>query len=143
MLESISSNNIFEYKKVSPEEQKQRGILARLVGVMADTVNPTRNGRKYSAELWEKVFKNPIMQEKIENRVCFGEACHPSDGREEIDPEKIAICLAEVPKKNNKGQLIGVFDVLDTPCGRILKTLLDYGANIGVSSRGSGDLFTD
>ena len=22
------------------------------------------------------------MKEKIENRVCFGEACHPLDGRE-------------------------------------------------------------
>lgn len=143
MLESISSNNIFEYKKLSPEEQKQRGILGRLVGVMADSKNPTRNGRKYSAELWEKVFQNPIMREKIENRVCFGEACHPTDGREEVDPEKVAICLAEVPKINSKGQLIGVFDVLDTPCGRILKTMLDYGANIGVSSRGSGDLVTD
>ena len=142
MLESISSNNIFEYKKLSPEEQKQRGILGRLVGVMADSKNPTRNGRKYSAELWEKVFNNPIMKEKIENRVCFGEACHPTDGREEVDPEKVAICLAEVPKINNKGQLIGVFDVLDTPCGRILKTMLDYGANIGVSSRGSGDVVT-
>ena len=143
MLESISSNNIFEYKKISPEEQKKRGILGRLVGVMADSKNPTRNGRKYSAELWEKVFNNPIMKEKIENRVCFGEACHPTDGREEVDPEKVAICLAEVPKKNDKGQLIGIFDVLDTPCGRILKTMLDYGANIGVSSRGSGDVFTD
>lgn len=143
MLESISSNNTFEYEKLSQEEQQKRGILGRLVGVMADSKNPTRNGRKYSAELWEKVFNNPIMKEKIENRVCFGEACHPTDGREEVDPEKVAICLAEVPKINNKGQLIGIFDVLDTPCGRILKTMLDYGANIGVSSRGSGDLFTD
>lgn len=143
MLENMSSNNIFEYKKLSKEEQEKRGILGRLVGVMADSINPTRNGRKYSAELWQKVFENPIMKEKIENRVCFGEACHPTDGREEVDPEKVAICLAEVPKMNNKGQLIGIFDVLDTPCGRILKTMLDYGANIGVSSRGSGDVETD
>lgn len=140
MLESISSNNIFEYQKLTPEEQQKRGILGRLVGVMADSKNPTRNNRRYNADLWEKVFNNPIMKEKIENRVCFGEACHPIDGREEVDPEKVAICLAEVPKKNSKGQLIGVFDVLDTPCGRILKTMLDYGANIGVSSRGSGDV---
>ena len=143
MLESISSNGAFEYEKLSQEEQQRRGILGRLVGVMADSKNPTRNGRKYSAELWEKVFNNPIMKEKIENRVCFGEACHPTDGREEVDPEKVAICLAEVPKINDKGQLIGVFDVLNTPCGRILKTMLDYGANIGVSSRGSGDVDVD
>ena len=139
MLESIS-NNVFEYQKLTPEEQTRRGILGRLVGVIADSKNPTRNGRKYSLELWEKTFQNPIMKEKIENRVCFGEIGHPIDGREEIDAEKIAICLAEIPKVNSKGQLMGVFDILNTPCGKILKTLLDYGANIGVSSRGSGDL---
>lgn len=143
MLEHMSSDNVFEYKKLSPEEQKRRGILGRLVGVMADSVNATRNGRKYSAKLWQKVFEDPIMKEKIENRVCFGEACHPMDGREEVDPEKVAICLAEIPKMNTKGQLIGIFDILDTPCGRILKTMLDYGANIGVSSRGSGDVELD
>ena len=59
-----------------------------LVGPIADSVNPTRNGRRYSGELWEKVFKNPIMQEKIENRVCFGELGHPAD-RTETDMEKI------------------------------------------------------
>ena len=143
MLEHMSSDNVFEYKKLSSEEQKRRGILGRLVGVIADSVNATRNGRKYSAKLWQKVFEDPIMKEKIENRVCFGEACHPVDGREEVDPEKVAICLAEVPKMNTNGQLIGVFDILDTPCGRILKTMLDYGANIGVSSRGSGDVELD
>lgn len=141
MLESIS-NNVFEYQKLTPEEQTRRGILGRLVGVIADSKNPTRNGRKYSLELWEKTFQNPIMKEKIENRVCFGEIGHPIDGREEIDAEKIAICLAEIPKINSNGQLMGVFDILNTPCGKILKTLLDYGANIGVSSRGSGDLIS-
>ena len=141
MLESIS-NNVFEYQKLTPEEQTRRGILGRLVGVIADSKNPTRNGRKYSLELWEKTFQNPIMREKIENRVCFGEIGHPVDGREEIDAEKIAICLAEIPKVNSKGQLMGVFDILNTPCGKILKTLLDYGANIGVSSRGSGDIIS-
>jgi len=142
MLESFTGN-VFEYNKLTPEEQQKRGILGRLTGVIADTVNPTRNGRRYSAELWDKVFQDPIMQEKIANKCVFGEIAHPLDGREEIDPEKIAVCLSEVPKKNGKGQLIGIFDVLNTPCGKILKTMLDYGTTVGVSSRGSGDTFTD
>lgn len=50
MLEKFSGNK-FTYKKLSLEEQKNRGILGRLVGVIADFKNPTRNGRGYSEEL--------------------------------------------------------------------------------------------
>ena len=141
MLESLNTG-VFEYEKLSPEEMKARGILGRLVGVMADTVNPTRNGRAYSSQLWENVFNNPIMQERIENKCCFGELGHPID-REETDMEKIAICMDAVPKKDSDGKLQAVFNILDTPNGRILKTLCDYGCNIGISSRGSGDLIQD
>ena len=142
MLESFNANNKFDYQKLTPEEQAQRGILGRLVGVIADFKNPTRNGRLYTESLWEKTFNNPIMKEKIENKCLFGELGHPAD-RQEVDMEKIAICLAETPKKSKDGTLHGVFDILATPCGKILKTLCDYGCNIGVSSRGSGDTFED
>lgn len=140
MLRAFKGNN-FIYEKLSADEQNKRGILGRLMGVIADTVNPTRNERLYSKSLWEKVFANPIMKEKIANRAVFGELCHPFDGREEVDPEKIAICLAELPQENDKGELVGIFDILNTPCGKILKTLCDYGTNIGISSRGSGETF--
>ncbi len=139
MLESLQNENL-EYQKLSQEEQQKRGILGRLIGVVADFMAPTRNGRHYSEELWEKVFDDPIMKERIENGVCFGELCHPTD-REETDMEKVAVCMPEVPKKNKEGKLTAVFDILDTPNGRILKTLCDYGSTLGVSSRGSGDTF--
>ena len=141
MLESLNTD-VFEYEKLKPEEMQRRGILGRLVGIMADTVNPTRNGRSYSSELWENVFNNPIMKERIENNCCFGELGHPSD-REETDMTKIAICMDGLPKKDKDGKLRAVFNILDTPNGRILKSLCDYGCNIGISSRGSGDLITD
>ena len=41
---------------------------------------------------------------------------------------------------DNKGLLMGSFDILSTPCGKILKSLLDYGCKVGVSSRGEGDV---
>lgn len=142
MLESFKNKNAFEYTKLTEDECKSRGILGRLKGVIADSKSATRNGRLYSRELWEKVFENPIMQEKIANRVCYGELCHP-ENRTETDMEKIAVCLAEQPKICDDGKVYGVFDILDTPNGRILKTLCDYGTTVGVSSRGTGDLITD
>ena len=142
MLESIQ-NNTFEYEKIPKDEQEKRGILGRLKGVIADYQRPTRNGRVYGKELWEKVFNDPITQEKIKNRCVFAELEHPADGRTTIDPERIAGCLSEQPKVTKDGYLVGVFDILATPVGKILKTLLDYGTTIGVSSRGQGDTFTN
>lgn len=141
MLESFYGNS-FTYKKLTEEEQQKRGILGRLVGVIADSKQPTRNGRIYSKKLWENVFNDPITQEKIDKRVFFGELDHPVD-RETVDSSKIAICLAEKPKFAEDGKLYGVFDILNTPNGKILKTLCDYGSDIGVSSRGTGDLIND
>lgn len=141
MLESLGSNELV-YQKLSPEEMTQRGILGRLVGVCASFIAPTRNGRKYSESLWEKTFNDPIMQEKINNRVCYGELGHPAD-REEIDMSKVAVCLAEIPKKGKDGKLRAVFDILSTPNGQILKQLCDYGSTLGISSRGSGDTYID
>lgn len=120
MLESLKKNETLEYQKLTPEEMEARGILGRLVGVCADFMNPTRNGRKYGEDLWEHVFEDPLVQEKISNGVCFGELGHPAD-RTETDMEKIAVCLREQPKKNSEGQLVACFDILDTPNGRILK----------------------
>ena len=51
--------------------------------------------------------------------------------------------MPEKPKKNKNGQLIGYFDILNTPCGKIAATLAKYGFQFGISSRGSGDTFTD
>lgn len=141
MLESINSNNL-EYVKLSQEEMNNRGILGRLVGDCADFAAPTRNGRKYTEELWEAVFNNPIMKEKLKNKVCYGELGHP-ENRSEIDMEKVAVCLAEQPKKGKNGKLQAVFDILSTPNGKILKALCDYGSILGVSSRGNGDVITN
>ena len=141
MLESFNTDK-FEYKRLSSEEQEKRGILGRLFGKIADTKNPTRNGRKYSNQLWENVFDDPIMQEKIDNHLLLGELGHPED-REEIDISKAAICMSERPKKGKDGFLYGVFDILNTPNGKILKSLCDYGCNVAISSRGSGDVIYD
>ena len=141
MLESLK-DNVLEYQRLSPEEQQKRGILGRLKGVIADFKNPTRNGRFYSEELWDKAFEDPIIKEKLATKTFLGELNHPAD-RLETEPEKVAICLAETPKKGKDGKLYGIFDILDTPCGKILKTLCDYGCSIGVSSRAGGETDKD
>ena len=130
------------FEDLTEEEKTKKHILGRLYGPIADIINPTRNGRRYSEQLWENVFESPLMKEKFKNKVLYGELGHPAD-RTEIDMEKVAICMPEPPKKDKDGHLIGYFDILDTPNGRILKTLCDYGSTLGISSRGTGDLEED
>lgn len=117
---------------------KSKNCLGRLKGVCADFLNPTRNGRKYSRQLWEKVIGSDTFKEYLDTKTLFGELNHPAD-RLETDIKEIAISLADI-QFSNDGTLIGTFDILDTPNGRILKSLCDYGSRLGVSSRGGGDV---
>lgn len=130
----MALSNAFKYKA----EFDNPAVLGVLEGPCADIQDSTRNGRTYSEELWERVFEDDIVKEQLEAGGIFGEASHPID-REETDPEKIAIAMKEAPIKKG-GKLIGRFYILDTPCGRILKVLADFGYKIGISSRGSGDI---
>ena len=143
MLESVRNGNRFQYKKLTEDEKQNRHILGTLVGPMADIENPTRNGRQYTEELWENIFGSPLVKEKFRRGGIPGELEHPAD-RDEVDPEKIAVMMPEPPKKStDDGLLYGYWHILDTPCGKILKTLVDYGYQIGVSTRGNGDVIDD
>lgn len=119
-----------------------RPILGVLRGPCADFVRCTRNGRKYTEALWEKVFNNPIIKEYFECGGIPGELDHPADRTETVS-EKIAIMMPAPPTKDKDGHLVASFDILDTPCGRIAYTLAKYGYKLGISSRGSGDVVTD
>lgn len=126
--------------KYTPESNNG-AVIGILEGPCADIVDATRNGRFYSEELWEKVFDSDLVKEMLANGGIFGESQHPVD-RTEVDTEKIAIAMKERPVKKN-GKLIGKFYILNTPCGKILKTLADFGYKIGISSRGNGDVYSD
>lgn len=142
MIENFSASNELKFKELTPEEKEARGILGRLYGPIASIIRATRNGRKYTQSLWEKVFEAPIVKELFAQGGIPGELDHPTD-RDETCSEKIAIMMPEPPTKNNDGQLIGYFDIIDTPCGRIAYALAKYGFHLGISSRGTGDTYQD
>ena len=124
-------------------DNKNGAILGVLEGPVADFQHPTRNGRLYSEKLWDNVLKNPLVMEQFKNGGIVGELDHPAD-RDDICTEKVAIIMPEPPVKKN-GQYYGKFNILDTPCGRIVYTLAKAGFKLGVSSRGTGDVneYTD
>ena len=140
----MTNEAILETLKVQPltEEEKQaKHILKRLTGPIASCKEGTRNGRKYSKELWENALNDDIFKERVANKGLFLELGHPAD-REEIDMSLVCACIPEMPKIIDD-DLYAVVDVLDTPNGKLLNTLIDYGFVPGISSRGSGDLYVD
>ena len=117
------------------------GCLGQLKGPIADWNDSTRNKRYYSRDLWVKVFDTDWVKEALETRTLFGEADHPE---ERIEPllTKAAVVLVDYNFVDEEQTIYGTFDILDTPSGRILRTLADYGCELGVSSRGRGQLVT-
>lgn len=121
--------------KVAP----RKGCLGTLKGPAADFKDPTRNTRFYSRKLWENVFATPWVQEAMETKTLFGEADHPAD-RLESRIQEAAIVMTSYSFNDVDHVLEAEFDILDTPNGRILKTMADYGCKIGISSRGRGNI---
>ena len=138
MLKKISRNEKLTFQPAT-EEDKARGILCRLTGIIGGK-DKTRNNREYTLDLWNKAFDNDIVKELFANGGLPGELDHPAD-REQTDPTKIAIMMREMPKVDDKGNLIATVDVIDTPCGQIAYQLAKYGFNFGISSRGTGDVY--
>lgn len=127
-----------QMQPLSKEEMASRHILGRMYGPIATCIESTRNGRLYNKPLWEKALKDEIFLEKVATKALFLELGHPAD-REETDMKQTCACIPEVPKIVGD-DLCAYVDILDTPNGRLLKTLVDYGFVPGISSRGSGDV---
>ena len=137
-MENIMQNEELNFIDNNSPDKPVLGVLE---GPCADFMSATRNGRKYPESLWEKVFSDPIVTELIENGGIPGELDHPAD-REETDSSRIAIMMTEKPAKKN-GKLWAKFSILNTPLGKIAYTLAKAGFKLGISSRGSGEVFTD
>lgn len=117
----------------------KKGCLGRLEGICADFKNPTRNGRLYPLGLWKRVFDDALFKESLENKTLFGELDHPEDRFEPLMTEACVV-MTDYRIDEDAGVIYGGFDILDTPKGRILKSIVDYGSVVGVSSRGQGDI---
>ena len=72
----------------------------------------------------------------IQKKRAFGELGHP-DGPT-VNLERVSHMITELyPDDKN---FIGEAKIMDTPYGKIVKNLIDEGAQLGVSSRGMGSL---
>lgn len=104
--------------------------------LQADTKN--RNGRIYPKKILEREVEKYI-KEKVDTKQALGELDHPPQPTVNLDRVSHLVESLEF----NGNDCIGKAKILDTPCGRTVKALLEGGARLGVSSRGLGSLDGD
>ena len=110
------------------KDYKIRGIF-----MQADIKN--RNGRVYPiATLSKEVAR--YTTEYINKRRAFGELGHP-DGPT-VNLERVSHMITSLKPEGKN--FIGEAKIMDTPYGKIVKNLIDEGAQLGVSSRGMGSI---
>lgn len=131
-------NNTGSLQLVESKELR-KGCIGRLEGPCADFLHPTRNDRLYGLQLWKNVFNNELFKESVETKTAFGELDHPED-RFEVLSKLACVVMTDYNIDEKQGIVFGGFDILNTPQGKILKSLMDYGCQMGVSSRGTGDI---
>ena len=101
-------------------------------GIFSTAEERNRNGRIYSKKILEREVDK--LRENILNKSSLGELEHPASNT--ITLERAAILIEDLVWEKN--HVMGKAKVLSTPCGQIVKSLIEDGARIGISSRGLG-----
>ena len=126
--EEIQSAEYLIEEKNGKKEYKIKGIF-----LQSEVKN--RNGRVYPKDVLEREVMR-YNREFINKNRAFGELGHP-DGPT-VNLERVSHMVKKLyPEGNN---FIGEAKIMDTPYGKIVKGLIDEGAQLGVSSRGMGSI---
>jgi len=106
------------------------GILQK-----CDTLN--QNGRIYPRSILEREITN--YQKFIDERRALGECDHPDSSVVELKNASHLVTSARMEGDN----VMGTIEILDTPSGKILRSLIEAGVTLGISSRGVGSTRRD
>ena len=123
------------------EKSKRPGVLATLRGPVTGW-KPNRNGRTYSRDLWVKALNSDYVKEQVALNHFVGEADHPEERLEPVI-QNMSHAMRDFEFDDANQEVIATIDILDTPCGNMLKTLYDYSGALSFSTRGSGDVLED
>ncbi len=108
------------------------GMILTGICQRANTLNG--NGRVYNEQILRREVKN--YQKLIDENRALGELDHPDSS---------VVELSKVSHKVTKlwmdgDDVYGKIQVLPTPCGDILRSLVESGVQVGISSRGLGSV---
>ena len=126
--EEVTNAEYLVEEKNGKKEYKIRGVF-----LQSNVKN--RNGRVYPREILVREV-NRYTKEFINKNRAFGELGHP-DGPT-VNLERVCHMVKSLTPDGDN--FIGEAKIMDTPYGKIVKGLIDEGAQLGVSSRGMGSI---
>ena len=116
-------------------EEKDGKKDTYIKGVFLQTEITNRNGRMYKFGTMNREVQK-YNEEFIKRGRALGELGHP-DGPT-INLDRVSHKIVELQPEGHN--FIGKAKLLETPMGKIAKSLLEEGVQLGVSSRGLGSL---
>ncbi len=116
-------------------EDKDGKQSTYIKGIFLQTEITNRNGRMYRFDTMNREVSK-YNEEFIQRGRALGELGHPEGPTVNLD--RVSHKIVELyPEGKN---FIGKAKLLETPMGKIAKSLLEEGVQLGVSSRGLGSL---
>jgi len=107
----------------------------KIRGIFLQSDLKNRNGRVYPKQVLEQEVSR-YNREFINKKRAFGELGHP-DGPT-VNLERVSHMITSLTPDGKN--FVGEAKIMDTPYGKIVKGLIDEGAQLGVSSRGMGSI---
>ena len=107
----------------------------KIKGIFLQSDIKNRNGRVYPKEIMIKEV-NRYNKEFVEKKRAFGELGHPDGPTVNLD--RVSHMITNLQQDGSN--YVGEAKIMNTPYGKIVKGLIDEGAQLGVSSRGMGSL---
>lgn len=124
-----------EVKLIVEEAKGTKEKSYFIEGVFLQANLKNRNGRMYPKEIMQKEVDRYNNEYVAKNR-AFGELGHPDSPT--INLDRVSHLIKSLKLEGNN--FVGRAKIMDTPYGKIVKSLIDEGAQLGVSSRGMGTL---
>ena len=122
----------FEYDPQVIKEQKAMGKPLMMKGILQKAETLNQNGRVYPKIILEREIRN--YQKFIKENRALGELDHPDSSVVELKNSSHIIREAHM-----EGNIVyGTVEILNTPSGKILQSLVESGVTLGISSRGVG-----
>ena len=136
IVETPTNNNDFEYIVEEKNANQPRNYFIKGPFMMA--VGANRNRRIYSlGEMKTEVDR--YTKEMIKEGRAMGELNHPTTA--DVDLTRACHIITELKQDGNV--FYGKSKILSTPTGLIVRSLIEDGVKIGVSTRGLGQLVAE
>lgn len=119
--------------KLLESESDDKNLYMKGLFIEGEVKN--HNGRTYPVNEIKRAV-GQINEQLKGGETVFGEADHPEELN--INLDRVSHMITEMWADGSNGY--GKLKVIPTPMGSIVKTLLEAGGKLGVSSRGSGNL---